>query len=80
MADDRKQPDSNLPDRTPPEGAGGNGGKGPMPPPSVKLSRGMMSWVMILALLIMLFVLLNGTKGRGKEIHLAGVHPVHRAG
>ena len=43
-------------------------GKGPPPPPTVKLSRGLMSWVMILALLIMLFVLLNNTKGRGKEI------------
>ena len=42
--------------------------KGPPPPPTVKLSRGLMSWVMILALLIMLFVLLNNTKGRGQEI------------
>jgi cell division protease FtsH len=45
----------------------GSGGKGPQAPPPVKLSRGLMSWVMILALLIMLFVVLNGNK-RGKEI------------
>ena len=64
MAENRKDNDSDLPESPPPKG----GGKGPMPPPPVKFSRGMMSWVMILALLIMLFVLLNGTKGRGKEI------------
>ena len=51
-----------------PEGGSGGNGKGPPPPPTVKLSRGLMSWVMILALLIMLFVLLNNTKGRGKEL------------
>ena len=43
---------------------GGNGsdGKGPQAPPPVKLSRGLMSWVMILGLLIMLFVVLNSGK------------------
>ncbi len=51
-----------------PEGGSGGNAKGPPPPPTVKLSRGLMSWVMILALLIMLFVLLNNTKGRGKEL------------
>ena len=51
-----------------PEGGSGGNSKGPPPPPTVKLSRGLMSWVMILALLIMLFVLLNNTKGRGKEL------------
>ncbi|MCZ6852082.1 MAG: ATP-dependent zinc metalloprotease FtsH [Planctomycetota bacterium] len=68
MAENPKKADRKSPD-TPPKGSGGSGGgKGPMPPPPVKLSRGLMSWVMILALLIMLFVLLNGTKGRGVEI------------
>ena len=45
-----------------------DGKSGPTPPPPAKLSRGLMSWVMILAVLIMLFVLLSGTKGRGVEI------------
>ena len=45
-----------------------DGKSGPTPPPPAKLSRGLMSWIMILALLIMLFVLLSGTKGRGVEI------------
>jgi len=51
-----------------PEGGPGGGGKGPTPPPTVKLSRGLMSWVMILALLVMLFFLLKNTKGMGKEL------------
>jgi cell division protease FtsH len=56
-------------DRPPNSGPGpGGSGKGPTPPPSVKLSRGLMSWVMILALLVMLFFLLKNTKGMGKEI------------
>jgi len=42
-------------------------GKGPQPPPPVKFSRSIMSWVMILALLIMLFVVLNGNQA-GQEI------------
>jgi cell division protease FtsH len=47
---------------------GGEPGKGgPQAPPPVKLSRGLMSWVMILSLLIMLFLLLNTNKG-GREI------------
>jgi len=50
-----------------PRGNGSNDKK-PPPPPTVKLGRGLMSWVMILALLIMLFVVLNNTQGRGKEI------------
>ncbi|MHC5027343.1 MAG: ATP-dependent zinc metalloprotease FtsH [Planctomycetota bacterium] len=46
----------------------GPGQKGTPPtPPPVKLSRGLMSWVMILGLLIMLFVVLNNNKG-GKEL------------
>ena len=71
MADNPQQSDNQSPNSgqpSEPEGAGRDGGKGPSPPPPVKLSRGLMSWVMILALLIMLFVLLSGTKGRGKEI------------
>src|SRR5215510_6042652 len=62
MAEPRKQQD----DR--PSGSERENGRGPTPPPGVKLSRGLMSWVMILALFIVLFVLLNNTKGRGKEI------------
>ncbi|MHC4220436.1 MAG: AAA family ATPase, partial [Planctomycetota bacterium] len=69
MAEERKHNE----DRTPssgngPEGGPGSGGKGPTPPPTVKLSRGLMSWVMILALLVMLFFLLRGTRGLGTEI------------
>ncbi len=70
MSDDRKQTDqgsSEAPQS--PESGGTEGPKSsPTPPPPVKLSRGLMSWVMILALLIMLFVLLSGTKNRGMEI------------
>ena len=70
MSDDRKQTDqrsSEAPQS--PESGGAEGRKSsPTPPPPVKLSRGLMSWVMILALLIMLFVLLSGTKNRGMEI------------
>ncbi len=69
MSEDRKQTDQRSPDGSEPHGAGGDDPKGsPSPPPPVKLSRGLMSWVMILALLIMLFVLLSGTKSRGMEI------------
>ena len=65
MAEQRNPKDKPGTDDSP---QGDAGGKGPVPPPAPKLSRGLMSWVMILALLIMLFVLLNGTKGRGREI------------
>lgn len=69
MSEDRKQTDQRSPDGSEPHGAGGEDPKGsPSPPPPVKLSRGLMSWVMILALLIMLFVLLSGTKSKGMEI------------
>ncbi len=68
MPDDRKKSDDESPEAGPNGPEGSTGGKGPMPPPSVKLTRGLMSWVMILALLIMLFVLLNGTKGRGRPV------------
>ena len=68
MADKRKPKDEQPASGPPrPDGPPG-GGKGPTPPPPVKLSRGLMSWVMILGLLIMLFVLLNNSKGRGKQI------------
>src|SRR5687768_14594682 len=49
------------------ENSDGKASKGPQAPPPVKLSRGLMSWVVILALLIMLFVVLNGSK-RGHEL------------
>ena len=70
MADKRKHDDKEAPGTKPPgdDPDAGGSGKGPIPPPSVKLSRGLMSWVMVLALLIMLFFLLNGTRGRGKEV------------
>ncbi len=44
-----------------------NGGKGPQPAPPVKFGRGIMSWLMIIALLILMFVLLNGSK-QGEQI------------
>ncbi len=66
MADHPKPNDQPPPDSPPPGSDGG--GKGPLPPPSVKLNRGLMSWVMILGLLIMLFFLLNGNRGRGIKI------------
>ncbi len=65
MADDRKHADQQPPEGGP-EGSGG--GKGPVPPPPVKLSRGLMSWVMIVALIVMLFVLVNPPSGRGLMI------------
>ncbi|MHC4083161.1 MAG: ATP-dependent zinc metalloprotease FtsH [Planctomycetota bacterium] len=69
MAQERKHNDDRPPSPgNGPEGGPGGGGKGPTPPPTVKLSRGLMSWVMILALLVMLFFLLKNTKGLGKEI------------
>ena len=66
MTDQGKQDDDRS-SSSRPDGSGG-GGKGPAPPPPVKLSRGLMSWVMILGLLIMLVYLLNNTRGRGNEI------------
>ena len=51
------------------ESGGQNRGKGPHPPPPVKLSRGLLSWVMIIGLIIVLFAVLNGSK-RGVEITL----------
>jgi cell division protease FtsH len=50
------------------EGSGRSpGGKGPHAPPPVKLSRGLMSWLMIVALILMLFFVLNNSGG-GEEI------------
>ncbi|MHC4272587.1 MAG: ATP-dependent zinc metalloprotease FtsH [Planctomycetota bacterium] len=68
MAQERKQNDDRSPDSGPEPEGGPGGGKGPTPPPAVKISRGLMSWVMILALLVMLFFLLKNTKGLGQEI------------
>ncbi len=70
MSDDRKQTDqgSSEAPQSPESGPTEGPKSSPTPPPPVKLSRGLMSWVMILALLIMLFVLLSGTKNRGMEI------------
>jgi len=72
MSDPRK-PNSPLPGRdgqNPDPGqqpGGGPGPKGPQPPPPVKLSKSLMSWVMIITLLILIFVVFNGSN-RGKEI------------
>ncbi|MEM7230147.1 MAG: ATP-dependent zinc metalloprotease FtsH [Planctomycetota bacterium] len=60
MADDPRQNGSNPR----PEG---DGSKTPQAPPPVKLSRGLMSWMIIIGLLIMLFVVLNNSKS-GTEI------------
>ena len=70
MTEKRKDKDEQSTDSDSSQHENGSGpaSKGPPSPPTVKLGRGLMSWVMILALLIMLFVLLNNTKGRGKEI------------
>ncbi len=69
MADQREHKDDRSTGGSGSDGGSGGDGKGPAPPPpTVKLTRGLMSWVMILALLIMLFVLLNRTKGGGEEI------------
>ena len=71
MTDKHKDKDKDKDERSADSTSGresGSNDKKPPPPPSVKLGRGLMSWVMILALLIMLFVLLNNTKGRGTEI------------
>jgi cell division protease FtsH len=57
---------SNVPPEDTPSNDG-RGSKGPQPPPPVKFTRGLMSWVFIVALLIMLFVVLNGTN-RGVPI------------
>jgi cell division protease FtsH len=51
-----------------PEGNGGSGRKGPQPPPPLKVSKGLLGWVVVLFFLIMLFVGLNSTKSGGKEI------------
>src|SRR4051812_7267210 len=45
-----------------PEGGEPKNAKGPQPPPAVKLSRSLMSWVVVIALLIMIFVVLNVNK------------------
>ena len=70
MTEKRKDKDEQAADSESSRRENGSGptSKGPPSPPTVKLGRGLMSWVMILALLIMLFVLLNNTKGRGQEI------------
>ena len=59
-------PDSQTPGKVPGKDAQGDG-KGPQAPPPVKFSRGLMSWVIIIAMLIMLFVVLNNNQG-GREI------------
>lgn len=46
---------------------GPEGRRSPHPPPPVKFNRGLLSWIMILALLIMLFFVLSGNRS-GEEI------------
>jgi cell division protease FtsH len=71
MAKDPRNPDASPPEppRGPeePHGPDGPSGKGPQAPPPVKLSRGLMSWAIILLMLIMLFLMLNSSK-HGTEI------------
>jgi cell division protease FtsH len=45
----------------------GKPGKGPQPPPPVKITRSLMSWAVVILVLILLFVVLNSSK-RGKQI------------
>lgn len=45
----------------------GKPAKGPQAPPPVKFTRSIMSWVMIVAVLILIFIVLNGTK-QGTQI------------
>ncbi len=59
--------DKNNEPRDPNRGSDPNG-KGPQPPPPVKMSRGVMSWVILLAILVLLFVVLQGAQPRGKNI------------
>jgi cell division protease FtsH len=60
MADEPRQNPKNS---TGPNGSNGSGGDGSNPPapPPVKMSRGLMVWLIGLGLLIMLFVVLNGS-------------------
>jgi len=62
MADEQKNPNKDRSDSGPP-----SGGKGPQAPPPMKFSRGLMSWVLILSMLILLFVVLQGGQ-RGEPI------------
>jgi cell division protease FtsH len=60
------RPDGGSEDRDAREG-GQRPGRGPQVPPPVKLGRGLMSWALILGVLIVLFIVLNGST-RGREI------------
>ncbi|MDY7107913.1 MAG: ATP-dependent zinc metalloprotease FtsH [Planctomycetota bacterium] len=62
MADDQKNPNNNRPDP-----GSSPDGKGPQPPPPMKFSRSLMSWVVIISMLILLFVVLQGGR-RGQTI------------
>jgi cell division protease FtsH len=53
-----QKPDQPSDDNGQPEG---RFSKGPQPPPPVKFTRGLMSWVFVIALLVLLLVVLNGT-------------------
>src|SRR5678816_4752559 len=54
-------------DSTSDEDGEARNGKGPQAPPPVKFSRGLLSWLVIIGMLGMLFVVLNSSK-RGDEI------------
>ncbi len=62
MADERKDSNNRTPNSKPPPD-----GKGPQAPPPLKFNRGLMSWVFIISLLILLFLVLNSSP-RGQEI------------
>jgi cell division protease FtsH len=59
-------PNQADPQQQPPRDNGGGGGEGPKPPP--RMSRGAFSWIVILALGLMLLVLFNRSMNSGHEI------------
>ncbi|MHC5112913.1 MAG: ATP-dependent zinc metalloprotease FtsH [Planctomycetota bacterium] len=61
------QDEHRKPDETSPEGDQDRRGSGPQTPPPMKFSRGLLSWVLILAMLILLFLFLNSSP-RGTSI------------
>lgn len=72
MSKDFKNPKKPVDDQSQPDRGGDpsgqdNGKRGTQPAPPAKFSRGLLSWVLVIALLIMLFVVLNNNRG-GTEI------------
>jgi len=46
----------------------GKDGRGPVAPPPIKFSRGLMGWAFILAMFVLVFIIINGPGASGKEI------------